>query len=175
MSQNIRLAVRTSTDHYGSVDPTTFDVEANFGTKQTFYEPGKGQPFVYLNWGMDIKQMTSTLVFPENLTFGPSLVAFSQQTDNPYYSIDTSVFTVDSYYRFETWLQNYNEPTKPYTAVVGEVSIEMLLFKYTGIYDTGKGKYLQFQGYKWDSTQWYSPTSMLNLSTEKASEFTTFR
>ncbi len=110
---------------FGPPPPPTFDVAANFGTKIITYDPGKGQPFVHLDWGMKIKQVTSALVSPETLTFGPNLVAFSQQTDNPYYSIDTSVFTVDSYYRFDTWLDKHDDPTKLHNAVVGEVSIEL--------------------------------------------------
>jgi len=149
--QNIRIAVRTTTDHYNHVTPT-FNILAAFGSKP-FEDKG-----TLLNWGVSAFEYTNFEPYIEfsGLTKGSDLIAHSTTTDEVNYSVDPSIFNLNNYYQIYSWLDNTNDPTKPHFSVISTSGINLIVFKYIGTFEDKGSTYLEFETYKYSKAleQW---------------------
>jgi hypothetical protein len=165
--QNIRIAVRTTTDHYNPVK-LTFNMLATFGSKP--FEDRDGIPF---NWGVSVFEYTNfePYIAFNGLTKGSDLIAHSATTDEVNYNVDSSIFTLNSYYQIYSWLDNANDPTKPHFSVISTSGINLIVFKYIGTFEDKGSTYLEFETYKyngdleeWVLWEWRDSTSTVITS-----------
>lgn len=174
--QNIRIAVRTTTDHYNQVTPI-FNILAEFGSKPVADKNG----IFPLNWGVSAFEYTNfePYLAINGLNKGSDLIAHSTTTDQINYSVDPSIFSKNNYYQIYSWLYNTNDPTKPHFSVISTLGINLIVFKYIGTFEDNLSTYLEFEAYKYseDLEEWvlfYWDDSIATVDTTSDNIFSSF-
>ena len=142
-----------------------FTIDANFGDIATQ---------VGMNWGVQIKpiinftESTDTSLF----LFGSPIVDFTQLMLNTTYNVDTTLFNVDEYYQFATYLQT---SSKNRNAIFQGSALNNYVFKYNGTIENQGEYFLEFTYYTWggDFPQWVTNDGNI-ITTEDTGVFAYF-
>jgi len=131
-----------------SIPVPNFTIDANFGGSATQDSNGN-----YFNWGVQIKPITNFTESTNLFLFGSPIVDFTQPMSNSTYNVDTTLFNVDEYYQFATYLQT---SSKNRDAIFQGRELKSYVFKYNGTIENQGEYYLEFTYYTWsgDFPQW---------------------
>jgi hypothetical protein len=150
-----------------SIPVPNFTIDANFGNYTTQDSNGN-----YLNWGVEIKHITNFTESTDLFFFGDPIVDFIQLTSNSTYNVDTTLFNVDEYYQFTTYLEGQS---KNVNAIFQGSALNNHVFKYNGTIENRGSYFLEFTYYGWNNefSQWISNDGDI-ITTEDTSVFSSF-
>jgi hypothetical protein len=147
------------------VPTPNFTIDANFGDRPTQ---------VGMNWGVEIKPITNFTESTNLFLFGSPIVDFTQPMSNSTYNVDTTLFNVDEYYVFTTYLQTSGRNAN---AIFQGSALNNHVFKYNGTIENGGSYFLEFTYYTWggnlDFSQWISNDGDI-ITTEDTGVFASF-
>jgi hypothetical protein len=146
-----------------SIPVPNFTIDANFGDIATR---------VGMNWGVEIKPITNFTESINLFSFGSPIVDFTQPMLNSTYNIDTTLFNVDEYYVFTTYLQT---SSKNRNAIFQGSALNNYVFKYNGTIENQGEYFLEFTYYTWsgDFPQWVTNDGNI-ITTEDTGVFASF-
>jgi hypothetical protein len=152
-----------------SIPVPNFIIDANFGGYATQDSNNN-----YFNWGVQIKPITNFTESTNLFLFGSPIVDFTQPMSNSTYNVDTTLFNVDEYYVFTTYLQTSG---KNANAIFQGNALNNHVFKYNGTIENKGSYFLEFTYYTWggdlDFLQWVTNDRNI-ITTEDTDVFASF-
>jgi hypothetical protein len=127
---------------------------------------------VGMNWGVEIKPITNFTESTNLFLFGSPIVDFTQPMSNSTYNVDTTLFNVDEYYQFTTYLQTSGRGAN---AIFQGSALNNYVFKYNGTIENRGSYFLEFTYYTWsgDFPQWVTNDGNI-ITTEDTGVFASF-